>query len=945
MAFKVVDYHSAMRLGMGYNSYTESLCVNDVVRKPGNIPASESDLHAARLAVATGGKTGQPEQLTTGSKQLSPQGFLEGASGTVKRTIVDGQKEVSQVVTWDASFIENSSELLEKLDVSGALSIKMSGVGSLSGKAAFIDSTETKRADVNYVITVHVTNQRLIADDVTEFCPIDNIQEGQFTDIYGNCFISGFIEGGDFTAVVSITTADTIKKNSLSGSLELSAEISGLDVKGQAGGAKDDNSTIKNAMTTFKVIWSGGGDIRDDNIKEWTLQNLKEVAMSFPDSVAASREASISSTLDRGYLLMLSHRAILTKYTSLRSYHEQTVKGSPLDYENAGVYTASLYDAYSDYKIMWKDIQAMISGLNKKEFELFMQDKPESLVNYAKLIAATQQKKEKDYQAAIEEQRSLPDRGALVALTGSKASTEKHQVIEKPLPANNVERYPADVFGLEMAASDCRFEMIKLVREVDAVTKDPKVACDPSRTGMYLSPSVFRLLLPMPDKERLPTLKKWKETKENLSNTEGDLKARKAEITKIKKILEAALITPQRDENGTLDAHAPKNTTALHPSVQTSLSKHAYRADDYRMQSLLDDKKSISTGAAFFNDLDLIEPVARPSELRLWSDDTKIKGICIIYTTGLEIAHGQREGNPQHVLKFDYDEVITELEVHVVKVEEGKLCVKAIAVATSKCNILIAGTKSGGKTHSFSMQGDRQWSFRGFFGFTFADGFEDLGAVWGKDKITASTSTVQAPPAKNFLGMGSSLQEKTKKTMAESKPAEHFYLGDCVSTGSSSASVNTFSALDTIVASSHIRSLAFSVSAGRLCGLKVGYSDNKQLTHGVYSQDREVWHCEVKEPIVAAKLTVGKTVSNPEPLVDTVELVSGDEKGALPLWPLDVSTIRYLGDHTEADKLEVVSKLTEQAPSLARANWSLRGFYGEESQGLITRLGLIWGCA
>lgn len=35
------------------------------------------------------------------------------------------------------------------------------------------------------------------------------------------------------------------------------------------------------------VTWSGGGDIRPDNIKEWTLEHLKEVAMGFPDAVAA----------------------------------------------------------------------------------------------------------------------------------------------------------------------------------------------------------------------------------------------------------------------------------------------------------------------------------------------------------------------------------------------------------------------------------------------------------------------------------------------------------------------------------------------------------------------------------------------------------------------------------------------------------------------------------
>ena len=38
--------------------------------------------------------------------------------------------------------------------------------------------------------------------------------------------------------------------------------------------------------------------------------------------------------------------AILTKYTSLRSFYEQTVKGSPLDYEIAGIYTSALLDAY-----------------------------------------------------------------------------------------------------------------------------------------------------------------------------------------------------------------------------------------------------------------------------------------------------------------------------------------------------------------------------------------------------------------------------------------------------------------------------------------------------------------------------------------------------------------------------------------------------------------------
>ncbi|KAI9653010.1 MAG: hypothetical protein M1829_001350 [Trizodia sp. TS-e1964] len=296
MALMLAPYNSAMRLGMGFNSYTQALCVNDVVRKPGNVLASEGDLRAAQLTQKTDAAT---SQLTAGLQRAPPRAVLEAAEGAFQRTIVDGQKEVSQVVNWEATFIENSSDVLQKLDVSGALSIKMAGLGQLSGKASFVDSTEIKKADINYLVHVKVVNQRLVADNVTEFCPIDYIAPGRFTEIYGDCFISGFIEGGEFDALVSITTADTMKKNHIHGGLELSANISGVDVAGSVEGGKDDNSTLKNAKTKISVTWSGGGDIRDDKIKEWTLQNLKEVAMSFPDAVAACKQRSLSKLMPK----------------------------------------------------------------------------------------------------------------------------------------------------------------------------------------------------------------------------------------------------------------------------------------------------------------------------------------------------------------------------------------------------------------------------------------------------------------------------------------------------------------------------------------------------------------------------------------------------------------------------------------------------------------------
>lgn len=42
----------------------------------------------------------------------------------------------------------------------------------------------------------------------------------------------------------------------------------------------------------------------------------------------------------------------------------------------------------------------------------------------------------------------------------------KKDEVAKPLPPNALVPYPCDIFGLEKARRDCRFEMIKIVREV-----------------------------------------------------------------------------------------------------------------------------------------------------------------------------------------------------------------------------------------------------------------------------------------------------------------------------------------------------------------------------------------------------------------------------------------------------------------------------------------------
>ncbi|KAG7429380.1 hypothetical protein Forpi1262_v010166 [Fusarium oxysporum f. sp. raphani] len=534
MALMLAPYNGAMRLGMGFNSYTQTLCVNDVVRKPGNIPAAETDLRAAQLTQKTDAATFKSKQITAGTQQDQPQEVLDGASGTISRVVVDGQKEVSQVVSWEASFIENGSEVLKKLDVSGALSIKMAGMGQLSGKAAFVDSTDIKNADIKYLVHVKVTNQRLIADNITEFAPIDYIEPGQFTEIYGDCFISGFIEGGEFDALVTVTTEETIKKNSLSGGLELGANISGFDVAGNVDGGVENNSNDKKARTKISVTWSGGGDIRNDNIKEWTLESLKAVAMSFPDAVAARSDA------------------VLTKYTSLRSYHEQTRKGSPLDYENAGVYTAALYDAYTDYKMMWGQIHTMIGGFNRNEIRLFTREALTIPKDFDEDMKKDYKNKESHYNERVKAREEAENAAALAPYTLNK--TRDHKPIEKPLPINKFEPYKADIFGLEKAAHDCRFEMIKIVRET--LKEEPLPTYEEwkaTKDDLVIQKNDVRS-----KQDSINELKKELETtKDNLKNQENDVNSKEEKINELKKKLEAALITPRKANDSQLDDRLP----------------------------------------------------------------------------------------------------------------------------------------------------------------------------------------------------------------------------------------------------------------------------------------------------------------------------------------------------------------------------------------------------
>jgi hypothetical protein len=104
---------------------------------------------------------------------------------------------------------------------------------------------------------------------------------------------------------------------------------------------------------------------------KWDIESLKKTALAFPDAVAACPERI---------------NAIITKYTALRSFHEQNQRGFPLSYENAGFHAHELLDSYSDYKVISSSLRTLMTDVHRNGSKLVEQNKRPELAELADKI-------------------------------------------------------------------------------------------------------------------------------------------------------------------------------------------------------------------------------------------------------------------------------------------------------------------------------------------------------------------------------------------------------------------------------------------------------------------------------------------------------------------------------------------------------------------------------
>jgi len=100
------------------------------------------------------------------------------------------------------------------MNISGSLSIKYGSIGG-AGKGSFVDSDKFKESDLNFFISVKVINQSINIKDALVFQGLPSVDDTNFRSVFGDCYIAGFLEGGEFNAVVSMKVVNKAKAMSI----------------------------------------------------------------------------------------------------------------------------------------------------------------------------------------------------------------------------------------------------------------------------------------------------------------------------------------------------------------------------------------------------------------------------------------------------------------------------------------------------------------------------------------------------------------------------------------------------------------------------------------------------------------------------------------------------------------------------------------------------------
>ncbi|KAK6526632.1 hypothetical protein TWF694_005213 [Orbilia ellipsospora] len=450
MATQLVPYNTAMQLGSGFNSFTQTLCINDAVVREAD-PTSES------------------------------------------RKYEKEPKPVAQSVTYKTCIIEKTTDVTDEMNINGAFNIKYDQL-QVDGSGKFINTNKIKDSDVSIMVSVKVVNQVIHDHSLTRFQPIPSLKDAspqELVQIYGDSYISGWQEGGEFLAIISIKAKNRDEAQTIAAEAKIAftrTKDPETEPEKKDANAKVDvsfnklkkNLTAENEVSV-SVTWTGGGQKLKDQEKDWDFDTMRDVALKFPDLCAETP--------------MRTH-ALLTKYTALRSFHMTQPFKLPM-YDKTGTYTNVLQEAYLDFKSILSSLQVLSFDVSEGTKALVQNPRAPTAIDQTKGIYEKTTNENSDEPAKGTPSSSPPDsvENNNTDITNVIATVPPQLAEPSPLVVTGA--FPATIAGLEEARVKCRYMMNRIIQEIDNITVNPEIANDENRVLPYQSPFLFKLLLPL----------------------------------------------------------------------------------------------------------------------------------------------------------------------------------------------------------------------------------------------------------------------------------------------------------------------------------------------------------------------------------------------------------------------------------------------------------------
>ncbi|KAJ9637674.1 hypothetical protein H2199_007164 [Coniosporium tulheliwenetii] len=311
----LAPFKNSMRLGMGFNSYTQKVCVDDAV-----------------IVTST---------VTSEEKQNGAQN-----------------------VTYVSDFIDKFSDITDSMNVSGSVEIKYGPIAG-GGKGSYLDVDKFKESDINFMIKVDVVNQTIETDKrTTKFNKLPKLRPGNFNAIYGDSFISGWQEGGVFHGIVSMKVLDKSKVNEIKADAHLALNVGAgsVDASGDVKMAKE--NITKNTEITIWVTWSGGGQIKDEE-QLWTIDSLTAAAARFPSLVA--RTPQYTHAIITKYTALRSFHETVGDTSPLSYENAAAFTNLLLDRQ---VQTT----VFVEYRQLFKELTRVLEGVSHEKLEFVPTD-------------------------------------------------------------------------------------------------------------------------------------------------------------------------------------------------------------------------------------------------------------------------------------------------------------------------------------------------------------------------------------------------------------------------------------------------------------------------------------------------------------------------------------------------------------------------------------------